>query len=531
MQVDAAQYASIAREMMENGSMLEVYHRGKDYLDKPPLLFWLASTSMELFGVNNLAFKLPAVLVLMLGVYATFRFALLWYTRQKALLAALIVSTTQAFFLMSNDVRTDGLLTGFVIFSVWQLYEFLQKAKKTNLVLGALGAGAAMLSKGPIALIIIGAAIGGDLLLKRNWRAILNPSWLFFLAFVALLLLPMCYGLYTQFDLHPEKEVYGLSGPSGLKFFFWTQSFGRITGDIHWANDSGYFFFLQTILWDLQPWVLFFIPALVARFRKLFHINCKPIDKEEFASLSGFVFPFLALSLSAYKLPHYIFPLFPFASVMTAHFMVDWLNKKTKWPTFFSRIHFGLLHVFWIAPLFAFFLIFEPGSFILPFLFLLLFVVFWWVLISMKKGIQKVAVATTITAFSFGMIMSCYFYPNLLKYQAGSVVGKIVHERNIALNKFYFFHIAGHDLDFYSQRIVPTATTDSLAHYSPGTLVYTNNWGRDLIMNEMKLNYREDSVFNDFSVANLKLPFLLKDSREEHVRMRFLLMKNSDRLK
>ncbi|MEO0008670.1 MAG: hypothetical protein RJA20_2866, partial [Bacteroidota bacterium] len=43
MDVDAAQYASIALEMTQNGSWLQVMHRGADYLDKPPLLFWLSA--------------------------------------------------------------------------------------------------------------------------------------------------------------------------------------------------------------------------------------------------------------------------------------------------------------------------------------------------------------------------------------------------------------------------------------------------------------------------------------------------------
>src|SRR6187549_2480350 len=42
MEIDAAQYAAIAREMADTGNYLQVYHRGQDYLDKPPLLFWIS---------------------------------------------------------------------------------------------------------------------------------------------------------------------------------------------------------------------------------------------------------------------------------------------------------------------------------------------------------------------------------------------------------------------------------------------------------------------------------------------------------
>ena len=41
MDIDAAQYASISREMLARNSFLQVFDLGKDYLDKPPMLFWL----------------------------------------------------------------------------------------------------------------------------------------------------------------------------------------------------------------------------------------------------------------------------------------------------------------------------------------------------------------------------------------------------------------------------------------------------------------------------------------------------------
>lgn len=39
MEVDAAQYAGMSRDMLERGDFLKLYFRDEDYLDKPPLLF------------------------------------------------------------------------------------------------------------------------------------------------------------------------------------------------------------------------------------------------------------------------------------------------------------------------------------------------------------------------------------------------------------------------------------------------------------------------------------------------------------
>ena len=65
MRIDAAQYASISLEMLQNQSYLQVYDFQQDYLDKPPLLFWISSWSMGAIGICNFAYKIGAFLFLL----------------------------------------------------------------------------------------------------------------------------------------------------------------------------------------------------------------------------------------------------------------------------------------------------------------------------------------------------------------------------------------------------------------------------------------------------------------------------------
>ena len=51
MEIDAAQYASMSREMMQSGNYLHVYDGGANYLDKPPFLFWITAISMKFFVI------------------------------------------------------------------------------------------------------------------------------------------------------------------------------------------------------------------------------------------------------------------------------------------------------------------------------------------------------------------------------------------------------------------------------------------------------------------------------------------------
>jgi hypothetical protein len=67
MEVDASQYAAMSREMLESGNYLQLFDRGQNYLDKPPLLFWVSAMSFKLFGISNFSYKLPSVLFSLLG--------------------------------------------------------------------------------------------------------------------------------------------------------------------------------------------------------------------------------------------------------------------------------------------------------------------------------------------------------------------------------------------------------------------------------------------------------------------------------
>ncbi len=516
MDVDAAQYASIAREMVESGSYLEVYHRGEDYLDKPPLLFWLSALSFNLFGFHNWAYKLPAVLFLVAGVWFTYKFARLFYEEKIARNAALILASCQAMMLMTNDVRTDGVLTATVMFTIWQAADYLKTNRNRFIVGAGVGLALAMMAKGPIAAIIVAAAVGGHLLLKKEWRAIVNPKWLLVIGIALVLLAPMCYGLYTQFDLHPEKYVYGLQGPSGLKFFFWTQSFGRITGDIYWSNNTGPFYFLNTILWDFQPWVfLFFMAFTTALFRLL-----KGTNAPEYMTLLGFVIPFVALSSSNYKLPHYIFVLLPFAAIITSYWL-SLLNSKSL--RIITTVQFGVMHLYFVLGGLSLFYFFPESNIVIIAGFVLGFLAFWWTFWNTQNN--RLLCTTLVAAVSLGLVMSTSFYPQLLHYQARSVVGKKVEAMHIPRDMFFSFGEISFALDYYAKRTVPLADSTGFDKMKTGTYVYTDQIGKDFIANNSHAAFEVEGIYEDFRVTQLHIKFLKPETRATKTKTTYLLRK------
>jgi 4-amino-4-deoxy-L-arabinose transferase-like glycosyltransferase len=171
-----------------------------------------------------------------------------------------MLASTQAYFLITNDFKTDGILTSCVIISVWLFSEYFEKRKLKNLIFGSVFIGLAMLAKGPIGAIAVLMPLGINLMYQQKWRDVFSLRWFLVLIIVGLLLIPMSYGLYMQFDSNPEK------GKSGLYFYYWLQSFGRITGEKSWNNGSPWHFFLGSSVWDFFPWIF---PFYIALFFKL----------------------------------------------------------------------------------------------------------------------------------------------------------------------------------------------------------------------------------------------------------------------
>jgi 4-amino-4-deoxy-L-arabinose transferase-like glycosyltransferase len=429
MDVDAAQYGLISKTMFLSRSYLEVMVGGKDYLDKPPLLFWTACLSFKVFGIHDWAYRIPSALCFFLGIYSLYRFTKLFYDEYTAKIAALIMASCLAACLMLNDVRTDTMLTGWVMFSIWQLAEFNRSLRFKNIALGSLGIGLAMLTKGPIGMLIPVTAFSSEFIYKKQWGNFFRWQYIPAVLIIALVLLPMSYGLYEQFDLHPEKSTYGIKSPSGLKFFYWTQSFGRITGEITIKNDPDPFFLVHSFLWSFLPWTVFFIPAFYTNVVYKIRAYKNPINKE-FISMGGFSFVFIFLSLSKYQLPHYIFVLFPLAAVITA----DYLNRnflsfiRTRMFSVAFGIHIFVMFAMYALALVLVNLVFPSSLLYTVFIFCSL-LGFLFILCYSGWDLQSKVISCTVIPFvTLAMILNIHFYPHLLSFQNGSQVARDINK-------------------------------------------------------------------------------------------------------
>lgn len=520
MDVDASQYAEMSREMAVSGDYLHLYDKGKDYLDKPPFLFWVTAVSMKAFGVNNFGYKFPSILFALLALYAVYRLTRLLYDEQTGRMAALILGCCQAMFLMTNDVRTDTILMAWTITAIWLIKEWELSRKLKYLLAGSAAIAFGLMTKGPVALMVPVFCFASDWILKRQWKNFFQPGYLLSIVVIAVLLIPMCIGLYQQFDMHPEKLIDGKTGTSGLRFFFWTQSFGRITGENTWDNGAPFSFLFENMLWAFLPWIILFVLALIVKTVELVKQKFYLGPQQEFLSTGGFVLTYLSLASSHYQLPHYIFVAFPIAAIMVATLLKDFFEGRYRTiykimkPT---QVVIGALLL--VASLATFVFVFKttwtwfvwvPGVAV-------------WLFVLLRKGIKgKILWSGAVAIIIANVFMTNHFYYNLLKYQAGSKLGRTIYQHNISANKIKIVDCSDplDAMHFYAQRAIKRVDTLPVIHHDD-YWVTTD----DCIMDAQQKGFGIDIVdeVDYYKVSELTPEFLNPDTRAKALKKCYLV--------
>jgi 4-amino-4-deoxy-L-arabinose transferase-like glycosyltransferase len=510
MDVDAAQYASIAREMQDSDNWTVVKHKHADYLDKPPLLFWLSALFYKIFGINHFAYRLPSLLATALGLFAVYKLGSKLYDKKTGELAALITGSCQAWILFNQDIRTDTMLSAFIIVAIWQLMEYMDNKKVLNFVFGFAAIGLAMLAKGPIGAVIPAFALSAYWLGKKEWKNFFRPEWLLGILITLLVLSPMIYGLWLQF------------GSEGLYFFFWKQSFGRITGENSWSNESGPLFFTHTFLWSFLPWSLL---AVWAYGKRLLRFWNKGPDME-LLTVFGFLLPFIALSFSRYKLPHYIFPLYPLMAIITAKELLSIVSDRSKIVyKAFLGIHLFLNIVIFTAAILLAAIVFPSNSPILWLLILAGISAFVFYQFSKKLAESRLLGSTLIALITLNLLMNIHFYPQLMQFQSGSQTAHFINKNKIPTLEVAVFGLHPNSLDFYIKDIaqVFTSPAELIRVVSAQPLwVYTNAEGKKLLEQSGAI-IEKSYEFDHFHISKLSLKFVNPKTRTQVAQKAYLI--------
>lgn len=450
MDNDSAHHANIALHMYLTGDYVNLIDNGKDYLDKPHLHFWLAAISYKFFGVTTFAYKFPSFLLTIPGIYSTYRLGKALYNNEVGKLASLIVATSFACMLANNDVRMDAILTASIAFATWQLVEFIQQKKLLNIAGTGLGLALGFSTKGQIAVFVPMFAAFFYILFRKDWKLFWNWKWLLLLMLLGLFISPVVYCYYLQYNLHPEKIVRGKDHINGVKFILLNQSVDRFSGGMGGDASNDYLFFLHSFLWTFAPWSIIGYIALFTRLKTFLQ------RRDEWLTTGVFMLVLITISLSGFKLPHYLNIVFPTTAVMTAAFILS-MRSQPKWVKSIFIIQLSVVTLLlllssvinvWAFPV--------KNTLIISGVVILLALVFYFIKTRMYNRLQKaVAVSASTMIFSF-FLLNTNFYPQLLTYQGGNELAFMTKGKVSPDNVYYWKETYSSSYNFYTSTIRKT---------------------------------------------------------------------------
>jgi 4-amino-4-deoxy-L-arabinose transferase-like glycosyltransferase len=313
---DEARYAEIPREMLQRGDLVVPYLQGEPYLDKPPLLYWMVMGCYQVFGVHDWAARVvPALAVhgCILVVYLLGRRSL---GERAAFWAAFLLSLAPGFVSMGRLLVLDGLLALWVTLSILGAFE-AQKGAQLRWgwwFLSALACGLGVLTKGPVALLLLIPPLWVH---RRLTKAIPVISWkarLVFLAAVMAVALPWYGGICLRL-------------PHFAYHFLWEHNFVRFLAPFDHLEP--FWYYLPVLLGGLLPATLWAIPLLRYLFAGSPAVAGRRCPELGFMLLAG-GWCVLFFSLSGCKLPTYVLPAFPLLTLAAGYFIATTSWQKSR---------------------------------------------------------------------------------------------------------------------------------------------------------------------------------------------------------
>ncbi|WP_166404906.1 ArnT family glycosyltransferase [Desulfonema ishimotonii] len=304
--------ALMAREMTEGGLTLIPHALGRPYPDYPPLYFWMATLfSMPLGQVSTLSIVLPSALSAIGLVTLTFCLGR-GISRRTGWLAALILATCPDFWMKAGSGTIDMLLAFHVTATILCLWFRDRATSFKNRMLYATGVpvflALAFLTKGPLGIVLPGAAWGGYLLCERRLRDVVLFS--LFLACMGLL----CIG--------GELAIVRKTGGAELVREVVKM---QVTERLGQKANHPFYYYLICLAGIGHLWWIFCYPVL-ARFRAGIQKNgwiagfrqAMPVRPVYRLTLVWFLSTLAIFTLASTRHGRYLLPLFPALSILLA---------------------------------------------------------------------------------------------------------------------------------------------------------------------------------------------------------------------
>jgi 4-amino-4-deoxy-L-arabinose transferase-like glycosyltransferase len=285
--VDEGAFSEATREMLASGDFGHTTLNGAPRFDKPIGIYWLQALAVKSFGLGEFALRLPSALSCWAMALALAAFAARRWGERAGVLAGVLTVTSLGYLAIGRGATADSLLNLLLVLAGLDLWRHIETGDKAPLRRAYAWVGLGLLVKGPVALLVPGAAFGLWCLTSRRWRlpvraALDMPGWL---------LLLVIAGPWYVYALHRD-------GMAFVEGFLWHHNLERFTGTIG-GHRGSFAYYLLVLPLIAMPWTPL-LAVVLARARRLW---AEPLARY-LLGWTGFVLVFF--SLSGTKLPHYV---------------------------------------------------------------------------------------------------------------------------------------------------------------------------------------------------------------------------------
>ena len=309
---DETFYAQTAKEMFNKGDWTTPYLYGKPQFEKPIMIYWLIEASYKIFGVNETAARFPSAVFGLLGVIAMYLFGKLLFGKRAGFLSAVILATNVEYVIISRACITDMVLTVFMLLGALFFFYGYLKEKGYFYILSSAAFALAVLTKGPIAIILPAAVFVVFLLLTKDAGRLKKIP------------LGSCLLIFILIAAPWYFLTYRLHGKEFIDAFFGFHNVTRFMQSEH-KTGSQFYYNIPIVFGGFFPWSVFLPFGFWHIFKKSVSGNKDERSRYIFI-LTWFFAIFVFFSASSTKLPTYIFPSFISLALITGVLWDDFLT-------------------------------------------------------------------------------------------------------------------------------------------------------------------------------------------------------------
>jgi len=328
---DEPDIAEVCRTMFLSGDWIAPRRLGLIWVDYPPMIYWAGSAASHLLrGMSEFALRLPNALASIGMVLLSCGAASRWFGARAGLWAGFMLLTCLQFVHQAISYRPDVLFGLFITAGI--LVYARGAGERPRLLLRVAGfalLGLAMLSKGPLGLLLPGLVLFLWHGSRREWRR------LFELAPLALVSL----AVYLPWFVACGKAM----GADSIVHEFYAQNIARFFGGNR-GHVRPFYYYLTQFWVDLAPWSILapFAVAWVVRGKRRGDRNVQLL-------LWWFGAFFVFLSIAVTKRHLYLLPAYPAMAMLMAPWLADVgrqaLPRETRPPAGPLRFYAGFFAV------------------------------------------------------------------------------------------------------------------------------------------------------------------------------------------